>query len=165
MLAFSETMCYIPWHVRERLHAAIAQLDRVPDYDSVGRGFESLLPYQKSRYPFGYLLFCFVKGTRKAGPSEGRVTNMPGACLLGRGRVPPTKARPLRVKPLWATVMRSSEADTHPGICFFALQKGLERSNRQIYDAMFFAASAIFIRLSPLHSHAKGCILICRNTT
>ena len=42
------------------MHAAIAQLDRVTDYESVGRGFESLLPYQKSRYPFGYLLFCFL---------------------------------------------------------------------------------------------------------
>ena len=28
-------------------HAAIAQLDRVTDYESVGRGFESLLPYQE----------------------------------------------------------------------------------------------------------------------
>ena len=26
-------------------------------------------------------------GTRKAGPSEARVKNMPGACFLGRGRV------------------------------------------------------------------------------
>ena len=44
------------------MYAAIAQLDRVTDYESVGRGFESLSPYQKSRYPFGYLLFCFVRG-------------------------------------------------------------------------------------------------------
>ena len=29
-------------------HAAIAQLDRVTDYESVGRGFESLSPYQKT---------------------------------------------------------------------------------------------------------------------
>ena len=27
-------------------YAAVAQLDRVTDYESVGRGFESLLPYQ-----------------------------------------------------------------------------------------------------------------------
>ena len=39
-------------------HAAIAQLDRVTDYESVGRGFESLSPYQEARYPFGYLVFC-----------------------------------------------------------------------------------------------------------
>ena len=28
-------------------YAAVAQLDRVTDYESVGRGFESLLAYQK----------------------------------------------------------------------------------------------------------------------
>ena len=32
---------------KECAHAAIAQLDRVTDYESVGRGFESLSPYQK----------------------------------------------------------------------------------------------------------------------
>ena len=38
-------------------HAAIAQLDRVTDYESVGRGFESLLPYQKEKHhPIGW---CF----------------------------------------------------------------------------------------------------------
>ena len=47
-------------------YALVAQLDRVTDYESVGRGFESLPAYQKSRYPFGYLLFAFVaEGTRK----------------------------------------------------------------------------------------------------
>ena len=43
-------------------YAPIAQLDRVTDYESVGRGFESLSAYQKSRYPFGYLLFCIFGG-------------------------------------------------------------------------------------------------------
>ena len=32
-------------------YAPIAQLDRVTDYESVGRGFESLSAYQKNRYP------------------------------------------------------------------------------------------------------------------
>ena len=45
-------------------HAPIAQLDRVTDYESVGRGFESLSAYQKSRYPFGCLDFCFAVGSR-----------------------------------------------------------------------------------------------------
>ena len=44
-------------------HAAIAQLDRVTDYESVGRGFESLLPYQE-RGSFGFLFFVTAKGTR-----------------------------------------------------------------------------------------------------
>ena len=29
-------------------------------------GFESHLSHQESRYPFGYLLFCYFDGTRKA---------------------------------------------------------------------------------------------------
>ncbi len=32
-------------HVTRHAYAAIAQLDRVTDYESVGRGFESLSPY------------------------------------------------------------------------------------------------------------------------
>ena len=45
-------------------HAAIAQLDRVTDYESVGRGFESLLPYQKIiPIPFGMgIIFYTVNG-------------------------------------------------------------------------------------------------------
>ena len=31
------------------------------DYESVGRGFESLPAYQKSRYPNGYLLFWYAE--------------------------------------------------------------------------------------------------------
>ena len=46
---------------KELAHAAIAQLDRVTDYESVGRGFESLSPYQKTRYPLGYLVFCICR--------------------------------------------------------------------------------------------------------
>ena len=42
-------------------HAPIAQLDRVTDYESVGRGFESLSAYQKTRCPFGYLVFCLYR--------------------------------------------------------------------------------------------------------
>ena len=34
-------------------YAPIAQLDRVTDYESVGRGFESLSAYQKDQIPFG----------------------------------------------------------------------------------------------------------------
>ena len=48
------------------MHAAIAQLDRVTDYESVGRGFESLLPYQKTRYLNGVSGFLFAKGLKKS---------------------------------------------------------------------------------------------------
>ena len=33
-------------------YAPVAQLDRVTDYESVGRGFESLLAYQKTGCSF-----------------------------------------------------------------------------------------------------------------
>ena len=38
-------------------YAAVAQLDRVPDSDSGGRGFESRQPYYKSGFPFGSRFF------------------------------------------------------------------------------------------------------------
>ena len=49
-------------------YAPVAQLDRVTDYESVGRGFESLPAYQNSRYPFGCLEFfiCREKGLERA---------------------------------------------------------------------------------------------------
>ena len=37
-------------------------MDRASDSGSEGWGFESLPVYQKSRYPFGYLLFCILRG-------------------------------------------------------------------------------------------------------
>ena len=47
----------------ERVRYALgAQLDRVTDYESVGRGFESLLPYQKPDTPLGCLVFLYVNG-------------------------------------------------------------------------------------------------------
>ena len=46
----------------EQRHAPVAQLDRVTDYESVGRGFESLPEYQKMENilrcsPFFYAFF------------------------------------------------------------------------------------------------------------
>ena len=60
VLAFSFYVCYYMQALEVR-YALVAQLDRVTDYESVGRGFESLPAYQKSRYPFGYLLFCYAE--------------------------------------------------------------------------------------------------------
>ena len=57
---FLDTCAIILWHVRERLHAPIAQLDRVTDYESVGRGFESLSAYHlKSLKLYGFRLFSY----------------------------------------------------------------------------------------------------------
>ena len=42
------------------VYAPIAQLDRVTDYESVGRGFESLSAYQKNRYPIRDSGFSFL---------------------------------------------------------------------------------------------------------
>ena len=46
---------------QEKRYAPVAQLDRVTGYEPVGQGFESLPAYQKSRYPFGCLLFCIPR--------------------------------------------------------------------------------------------------------
>ena len=43
------------------VNAAVAQLDRVPDSDSGGRGFESRQPYQKAGIPIRGCLSFFVK--------------------------------------------------------------------------------------------------------
>ena len=62
MLAFSKRVCY---HIPARevyVHAPVAQLDRVTDYESVGRGFESLLAYQENHPSgwFSFVLYTFL---------------------------------------------------------------------------------------------------------
>ncbi len=61
MLAFFSWICYYIQALKSA-HAPIAQLDRVTDYESVGRGFESLSAYQKNtqnRKILGvFLIFC-----------------------------------------------------------------------------------------------------------
>ena len=44
----------------KRRYAPVAQLDRVTDYESVGRGFESLPAYQKRVIPNGITLFWYT---------------------------------------------------------------------------------------------------------
>ena len=58
---FFEKTVLLYLSAKELAHAAIAQLDRVTDYESVGRGFESLSPYQKQETPSGVSCFCFVE--------------------------------------------------------------------------------------------------------
>ena len=69
-------------------YALVAQLDRVTDYESVGRGFESLPAYQKSRYPLGYLLFllCWKLGLERAA-EHSEAKKCPVDIFLARGRV------------------------------------------------------------------------------
>ena len=59
VLAFSFFMCYYMQALERVRYALVAQLDRVTDYESVGRGFESLPAYQKRGHPFGCPLFCY----------------------------------------------------------------------------------------------------------
>ena len=44
-------------------------MDRASDSGSEGWGFESLPVYQKSRYPYGYLLFCCPEGLEDVNPT------------------------------------------------------------------------------------------------
>ena len=48
-LAFSTPICSYVSALSDAVYAPVAQLDRVTDYESVGRGFESLLAYQFSK--------------------------------------------------------------------------------------------------------------------
>ena len=50
------------------MHAPIAQLDRVTDYESVGRGFESLSAYQKIQIPMRVSGFFYTRGLERATP-------------------------------------------------------------------------------------------------
>ena len=50
-------MCYYIPALSDAVYAPVAQLDRVTDYESVGRGFESLLAYQAG-HPKGWPAFC-----------------------------------------------------------------------------------------------------------
>ncbi len=57
-----------------RVYAPVAQLDRVTDYESVGRGFESLPAYQinkRDTHPGIPLVYSVLRtgGTRKGGTS------------------------------------------------------------------------------------------------
>ena len=58
-------MCYYTSALNDAVYAPVAQLDRVTDYESVGRGFESLLAYQSriirtlSQWEKGSDYFCF----------------------------------------------------------------------------------------------------------
>ena len=72
MLAFSAYMCYHTLaHPRMR-HAPIAQLDRVTDYESVGRGFESLSAYQKIQIPlWGVWNFLYTEGLERTARPKG----------------------------------------------------------------------------------------------
>ena len=45
VLAFSFFLCYYMQALERARYALVAQLDRVTDYESVGRGFESLPAY------------------------------------------------------------------------------------------------------------------------
>ena len=47
--------------VEKCAYAPVAQLDRVTDYESVGRGFESLPAYQKGQIPSGICPFCYIE--------------------------------------------------------------------------------------------------------
>ena len=60
-------------HFRKKINGA---LQYVSLYESVGRGFESLSPYQETRYPNGYLVFCFSveeDSNKEIHPASGRV--------------------------------------------------------------------------------------------
>ena len=65
----------------------VAQLDRVTDYESVGRGFESLPSHQErpEHNVFWSFFFCAWKGLEQHGRAAGEANNSPVGCCLVRG--------------------------------------------------------------------------------
>ena len=65
----------------------VAQLDRVTDYESVGRGFESLPSHQErpEHIVFWSFFFCAWKGLEQHGRAAGKANNSPVGCCLVRG--------------------------------------------------------------------------------
>ncbi len=65
----------------------VAQLDRVTDYESVGRGFESLPSHQErpEHIVFWSFFFCAWKGLEQHGRAAGEANNSPVGCCLVRG--------------------------------------------------------------------------------
>ena len=64
-------------------YALVAQLDRVTDYESVGRGFESLPAYQKRGHPFGCPLFWYAgRMDSKGRPCQRQGKQVSGGQLL-----------------------------------------------------------------------------------
>ena len=59
-LHFLKRCVIISRHLRASAYAPVAQLDRVTDYESVGRGFESLPVYQNGKYLWVLPIFCFT---------------------------------------------------------------------------------------------------------
>ena len=62
----------------------VAQLDRVTDYESVGRGFESLPSHQErpEHIVFWSFFFCAWKGLEQHGRAAGEANNSPVGCCL-----------------------------------------------------------------------------------
>ena len=70
------------------MYAPIAQLDRVTDYESVGRGFESLSAYQKNKGKAkAFPLFFAAEGLERAAPVGTLVQKRASGTFLARGRV------------------------------------------------------------------------------
>ena len=75
-------------HVPNGTYALVAQLDRVTDYESVGRGFESLPSHQEKPEHVCVLVFLFVSTMEGARTGRRRIAPQaisPVGCCLARG--------------------------------------------------------------------------------
>ena len=90
------------------VYAPIAQLDRVTDYESVGRGFESLSAYQKFQIPKWVSgIFYMTDGLERAAPVRTLVQKLrAGEQFLARGRV------------LWSVDASALDVDTDQTFLF-----------------------------------------------
>ena len=114
--------CYNTSCSEHGAHALVAQLDRVTDYESVGRGFESLPSHQErpEHNVFWSFFFCAWKGLEQHGRAAGETNNSPVGCCLVRGdhRL---GMSPVSLGPFWSF--------------FFCAWKGLEQHGRAAGEA------------------------------
>ncbi len=81
------TDCAIISWLACQAYAPVAQLDRVTDYESVGRGFESLPAYQKREDTKWHPLFFSPRWGLERAARAQRGQKQSGGLFLARGRI------------------------------------------------------------------------------
>ena len=153
-------------HVPNGTYALVAQLDRVTDYESVGRGFESLPSHQEKPVHIVYWFFFFClrdgRGSNRVA-AHSAAGNQPSGLLLSP-RVPTRR-----------NVYRGSckIERFHGFFCFFGrgcthlhtfctLYKKAMNSLHRLHSVYFAAQKRIFYAKSTRVSSRRSSASICR---
>ncbi len=172
-LHFAKTYAIISRLVVKQVYAPVAQLDRVTDYESVGRGFESLPAYQKSRYPSGYLLFCILrrKGLESKVQQSGRLSQQPVQTLVASLIPKSLPAYPACLKPsplgegfspTCTDGAKKPDGAIHPAfqslsiLCVFGQRNQHKNRNQQKQNNKIHCISSLFSVKTAIHYPASA---------